>query len=134
MAVDTKEQVAQLLDKGMEAKDIAEKLGKTKATIYNHIANIRKDRGDTTPRKRGRPPKAQSESKTAPKPTGTSTRQRPPVGDKPKPTPAETPKPTAKDNGHDAHRFPKVRAAIEAELADARRNVTVLEKMLEAVA
>lgn len=116
MADNTKDQVRELVDKGKSAKEIAETLGKTPATVYVHIRNIKAERGDKTPAKRGRPPKLQSQ--------GSESK---PEASKPKPAS------TAKDNGHDASRFPKVRAAVEQELADARRTVTVLEKMLETV-
>jgi transposase-like protein len=140
----TKAQVAELLDQGMAAKDIAEQLGKTPATVYNHIANIRKDRGDTTPRKRGRPPKNQNDE-TPKADSKSGTRQRPPVGGKPAAAPATEKVPVAgksaaapkadsasNGNGH-VSRFPVVHAAIEQELTEARKRVVVLEKMLETV-
>jgi hypothetical protein len=134
MATDTKEQVKELLAKNKSAKEIAEALDKTPATIYNHIANIRKESGDTTPRKRGRPPKVATEG-DAPKEEATPAAARPRPG-KAAPVKTEakqTVTPTAKSNGHDTSRFPVIRAAIEQELSEARSKVVVLEKMLEAV-
>jgi predicted ArsR family transcriptional regulator len=124
------------LDSGKSAKEIAEALDKTPATIYSHIANIRKDRGDTEPRKRGRPPKAKTEGESNGKSEGTP-RPRPAVtkasGEKPAPKSEKA----SASNGHDAlksaSRFPIIHAAIEQELAEARKKVAVLEKMLETV-
>lgn len=138
MATETKDQVAALLDEGKSAAEIAEKLGKTKATVYSHISNIRKDRGDNEPRKRGRPPKAkvEGEEKSEGK-SESSPRQRPPVAGKASEAKADAPakaKPVpASSNGHSETRFPLVREAIERELVEARKRVTILEKMAETI-
>jgi hypothetical protein len=126
MAVETKEQVAELMDKGLEAKEIAEKLGKTPATIYVHLRNIKLDRGFKVQAKRGRPPKAKVEGET-PK-TDSKPRARPPTAK------ANGGEKAAGTNGHVAEsRFPAIKAAVEKELKEARSRVAVLEKMYETV-
>jgi uncharacterized protein YjcR len=145
MATDTKstrEQVEELMNKGMEAKEIAEKTGKTPATVYVHIRNINAERG-VKPRGRGRPPKVQTDGESKP-----ATRKAPPKSDSKS---DEAPKkrgrppgsgkksagsPQAADNGHHtsaADRFPAIKAAIESELSDKRREVQTLEGMLAAI-
>lgn len=127
MADNTKEQVRKLLNDGVEVKDIAEQLGKTKATIYVHKRNIEAESGDTKPRKRGRPPKLQNQT------SDQATEAKADEGaDESKPKRGRPPKSaTATANGHDASRFPMIREAIVKELEAKRRDVAVLEKMLE---
>jgi transposase len=50
----TREQVKAMAAEGKSAKEIAEALGKTPATIYSHLRNL-----NATPRKRGRPRKTE---------------------------------------------------------------------------
>lgn len=124
----TREQVEELYDKGVtEAKDIAEKIDKTPATVYVHLRNIAKERGEK-PRKRGRPPKVQTEGESTTKPTP---RKAPPRAGKGKAEKA-APASDASSNGHSADEFPQVKTAIEAELSSHRRAVAKLERMLAA--
>lgn len=123
----TKDQVIALHKDGKSAKEIAEALGKTTATVYNHMRNAGLGTG-----KRGRPRKSDAEkakateTKSETKSEGVKTRPRPGS----KAAPAEKVTAKASTNGHDEARFPVVRQAIEAQLATARRDVTVLEGML----
>lgn len=117
MAADkTRDQVREMMDEGKSAKEIAAALDKTPATVYVHIRNIKEERGDKTPAKRGRPPKAKAEGEAK---TEAKSEAKPAAS-------------KAKTNGHADVRFPEVRAAIEARLKTARADVALLEKMLEA--
>jgi predicted ArsR family transcriptional regulator len=132
--VKTKDRVAALLKEGHSAKEISEALGKTLATVYVHIRNIEKEQGNTTPRKRGRPPKVQADGESKP-----ASRPRPPRATRTVAQRGETQKvldKAASGNGHNAHgfdRFPRIKEAIHEELRAKRNEVAVLEKMLETV-
>jgi transposase-like protein len=128
----TKDQVREMLDADKSVEEIAEALGKTKATIYVHIRNIKAERGEK-PRGRGRPPKAASpngekadsaKSRPAPPKTG-STKAAPATG--------KTEAPVKATNGAVSfgERFPLVKASIEQELTEKRKEVAILERMLE---
>ena len=134
-AVSTKDQVRALLDSGVtDAGEIAEKLGKTKATVYVHIRNIKTEAGEK-PRGRGRPPKvqpkngetpAESKSRPAPPKAGAKT-------EAPAKTEAKIEAKVSASNGHKAgERFPLIKSAIEQELSEKRKEVAMLERMLEA--
>jgi transposase-like protein len=128
----TKDQVREMLDADKSVEEIAEALGKTKATIYVHIRNIKAERGEK-PRGRGRPPKAapaegngdSAKSRPAPPKAG--------AGASTKAAPAAKSEAPAKANGavSFAERFPLVKASIEQELAEKRKEVAILERMLE---
>jgi hypothetical protein len=119
--VSTKEQVKALMDEGLDAGQIAEQLGKTKATIYVHMRNLKAEAGEK-PRGRGRPPKVQQDGTAA---AATKSRPAPP-----KAGPATSSAAKSESNGH-APEFPEIVAGIERELARARATVTRLERMLE---
>jgi biotin operon repressor len=51
----TRQQVEELTAKKKSAKEIAEILGKTTATIYSHLRNIEADGGEVRKSSRGRP-------------------------------------------------------------------------------
>lgn len=129
----TRDQVTEMYDADKSVEEIAEALGKTKATIYVHIRNIKAERGEK-PRGRGRPPKAASpdgekdSAKSRPAPPKAGTKAEAPA--KATPAKAETP---AKSNGSAsfAERFPRVKDSIEQELAEKRKEVAILERMLE---
>jgi biotin operon repressor len=129
----TREQVAALMDKDKSAAEIAEALGKTKATVYVHIRNIKQERGEPVQSKRGRPPKAKTEGDE--KPPVAKGKTRPAPGSTAKTSEPQAAKSApASSNGHDPARFPKIAAAVQAELSEARSRVTVLEKMAESLA
>lgn len=125
----TKDQVIALHKDGKSAKEIAEALGKTTATVYNHMRNAGLGTG-----KRGRPRKSDAEKAKATEAKSDTKAQSEGVKTRPRPgskaAPAEKVTAKASTNGHDEARFPVVRQAIEAQLATARRDVTVLEGML----
>lgn len=129
----TVDQVKALAAEGKNAQEIAKALGKTPATVYNHMRNLGLGHG-----KRGRPKKSDAEkAKTQEAKGEVKTRPRP--GSKTETTkskPGPKPKVPADSNGHDAtataERFPKVAQAIEAELVEARSRVATLEGMLAA--
>lgn len=124
----TRDQVKALAGEGKNAQEIAEALGKTPATVYNHLRNLGLGHG-----KRGRPKgsgktegESKTEVKTRPRPGSKTETAKAKPGPKPKPIPASS-------NGHDATasaRFPKIAEAIEAELVEARSKVATLEGML----
>src|SRR3954454_17493075 len=100
----TKDQVKALHAEGKSAKEIAEALGKTPATIYNHLRGLGLGQG-----KRGRPRKTDAEKAEGSK---TPVTPRPRRGSKGKPGPKAS---TPSTNGHDASvadRFPKIKAAV----------------------
>lgn len=127
----TKDQVREMLDEDKSVEEIAEALGKTKATIYVHIRNIKSERGEK-PRGRGRPPKVGGDKTEAKGKTDSAkSRPAPPKAGKEAPGKTEAP---AKDNGHAesfGERFPDVKDAIERQLSQKRKDVALLEKMLE---
>ena len=129
-APSTKEQVKTLLDEGVtDAQEIANRLGKTKATVYVHIRNLKAEAGEK-PRGRGRPPKVQNGQAPS---TPAKSRPAPPKAGKQTEAQTSTPTPesVASTNGHTPE-FPEIVAGIEKELTKARKTVERLERMLEA--
>jgi hypothetical protein len=125
----TKDQVKDQLAAGVtDAAVIAEKIGVTKASVYGHIRKIKLEAGEK-PRGRGRPPKAGNGAQPQP----AKSRPAPPkAGSTPtKAAPAAT---ESESNGNltGVGRFPIIREAVEKELAEARKNVATLERLLEA--
>jgi hypothetical protein len=131
--ISTKDQVRAFMDDGEEdAVKISDQLGVGKATIYNHMRHIREERGEK-PRRRGRPPAVKKDGS----PPAAVSRPAPPKA-KAAPTP-QVLRVREPDNGRDAGTIarlmsrPRVKAAIEAELEDERRETARVESWLKSL-
>lgn len=142
-ALSTKDQVRALLDEGQtDANAIADQLGVTRATVYNHMRNIRTERGEK-PRKRGRPPaaakpaKATTASRPAPPKVSGKTLERNALT-QPKAAAKAAPEVAEPGNGRiqaqAIMRFlqrPRVMEAIQTELEEDRKESEVIAQWLD---
>lgn len=111
----TKDQVKAMAADGKSAQEIAEALGKTPATIYNHLRNL----GVAPKGKRGRPRKSEDGAQ----PAKAATRKRP----SPK---TRTAPQTASRNGHSEVLLPELRDQVKDAIQKRQREITRLEKVL----
>lgn len=124
MAEQTSRQKVEGLHKqGKSAKEIAEALDMSQANVYAHLRKISAEAGEA-PRKRGRPPKVQTENGK----TETKAESKPAT--RPAPGKAAPKAVKAESNGHKEF-APHLLEALDNDLAEARKTVTKLERMRE---
>lgn len=124
MAEQTSRQKVENLHKtGKSAKEIAETLDMSQANVYAHLRKISAEAGEA-PRKRGRPPKVQTEN-------GNAETKAEPKATRPAPGKATTKAKAASSNGHNKELAPHLLEALDTDLAEARKTVAKLERMRE---